>query len=101
MWSTVDELEEHLGEQVRTLRLRADLTIEELAAEAGVAVKTVHNVERGKGSTLATVVRILRALGVENWLSTLAPAEPVSPIAVLEASRRRRPERQRASRSDG
>ncbi len=100
MWATVKELEARVGEQVRTRRLRANRTADDVAAEAGVAPKTVQNLERGRGSSVATLVKVLRALDAEDWLDTLAPDEPVSPIAVLEATREPRG-RQRARRSDG
>lgn len=101
MWSTVEELESRVGEQVRARRLRANRTVENVAAEAGVAPRTVQNLERGRGSTVATLVKVLRAVNAEDWLDTLAPPEPVSPIAVLEATRVQQPGRQRASRSRG
>lgn len=101
MWSTVEELEARVGEQVRALRLRANRTMEEVAAQAGVAAKTVQNLERGRGSTVATLVKVLRAMDAEDWLETLALDEPTSPIAVLEATRSQRPGRQRARRADG
>jgi len=100
MWSTVSEVEASVGEQVRARRLRANRTVNDLAAHAEVAPKTVQNLERGRGSTLATLVRVLRALDAEDWLHTLTPDEPVSPIAVLAATHAQRPARQRASRSD-
>ena len=101
MWSTVEELEQHVGAQVRTRRLRANRTAEDVAAEAGVAAKTLQNLEHGRGSTLATLVKVLRALDAEDWLGNLTADEPLSPIAVLDASRDQAPRRQRARRSDG
>jgi len=101
MWTTVQELETSIGAQVRTRRLRANQTIEEVATQAGVAQKTVQNLERGRGSTVATLVKVLRAIDAEDWLETLAPDELVSPIAVLEAARSMQPKRQRARRSSG
>lgn len=98
MWLTTVELEERIGVQVRARRLRATRTIREVAAEAGVTPKTVQNLERGRGSSVATLVKVLRALGAEDWLDTLAPPEPISPIAVLEASRAPRVGRRRARR---
>ena len=100
MWSTVEELEGRIGAQVRARRLRANRTAEDVAAEAGVAAKTLQNLEHGRGSSLSTLIKVLRALDAESWLETLTPDEPVSPIAVLEASRRRT-DRQRARRSVG
>lgn len=100
MWSTVEELEVRVGQQIRDRRLRANRTIDDVASEAGVAPKTLQNLERGRGSSLATLAKVLRALGAEDWLDTLTPAEPVSPIAVLEAARGSQP-RRRASQAGG
>lgn len=101
MWATVEELEMQLGEQVRVRRLRADRTADEVADDAGVATKTLLNLERGKGSTLTTLVKVLRALDAEDWLASLAPPAVVSPIAVLEASRSQPTPRRRVRRSHG
>lgn len=98
MWSTVEELEQRLGDQVRRIRLGRDATVEQTAERAGVSARTVQNLERGRGSTLATLVKVLRALDAEEWLTTLAePDETISPMALLEGGRAR--PRQRASGS--
>lgn len=100
MWETVEELEGRLGAQVRARRLRSNRTVEQVATEAGVAAKTLQNLERGRGSSVSTLIKVLRALDAESWIETLTPTEPVSPIAVLQASRRNTG-RRRATRSDG
>lgn len=98
MWMTSHELEQRVGAQVRDRRLRADLTVDEVASRAEVSAKTVQNLEHGRGSTLSTLIKVLRALDAEHWLDTLAPPEPISPIAVLDAARTT-PRRQRARRN--
>lgn len=79
------EIEERVGEQARALRIAAGLDQAQLARLAGVSVGSVKNLEQGKGSTLRTVVRVVRALGREDWLASLAPRVGVSPIDVLRA----------------
>lgn len=101
MWATVEELEKQVGEQVRARRLQARRTSDELAADAGVATKTLLNLERGQGSTLATLVKVLRALDAEDWLANLAPPSVVSPVAVLEAARTQPKQHRRVRHSDG
>lgn len=101
MWSTVEEQEVHIGEQIRARRLRGNLTVRELADHAGLAPRTVQNLERGRGSTLTTLVKVLRALDADDWLETLTPDEPVSPVAILQATQAQRSPRQRARRNDG
>lgn len=98
MWATVEELEAQLGSQVRARRLAANRTVEDLAHAAGIAAKTLQNLELGRGSSLGTLVKVLRALDAEAWLGTLTPPAATSPVAILAAARRGAP-RQRASRS--
>lgn len=95
MWATVEELEASIGSQIRRRRLQRDLTLDQVAERADLTRKTVHNLEHGRGSTLATVIKVLRALDAEDWLATLTPPEPISPVA-LRDERQRRP-RQRAT----
>lgn len=99
MWATAEELEQRVGEQVRERRLRANRTVAEVARRADVSPKTIQNLEHGRGSTLTTFIKVLRALDAEDWLESLTPPEPISPIAILEAERSKH-RRRRASRAD-
>ena len=94
---TADEWEAELGQQLRALRLRQNINQQQLAGEAGVALNAVKNLEAGKGTTLSSLVKVLRALGRADWLGTLAPPVSVSPLQMLKG----RPVRQRASRRKG
>lgn len=85
---TVEEWEREVGGQFRAARIAADLDQLALAERAGVSVGAVRNLERGAGSSLATVVRIARALDRTDWLTSLAPAVGVSPLDALAQSRR-------------
>lgn len=91
---TVDEWASELGEQMRALRLRADLDQISLAERAGVGLSAVKNIESGKGATLKTLIKILRALDRADWLASLAPPVSISPMQMLKS----KPVRQRASR---
>ena len=84
--STVEELEESFGRAVRRLRLARRLTQADLAQRANVSLSALKNLERGAGSSLASVVRVARTLGRSEWLDAFAPAEPdFSPMAMLHA----------------
>ena len=91
---TPEEWEAEVGQQLRGLRLRQNIDQRHLARRAGIALNAVKNLEAGKGSTLTSLVKVLRALGRADWLRALAPAVSISPLQVLKA----RPVRQRASR---
>jgi transcriptional regulator with XRE-family HTH domain len=102
--ATTEEWERRLGRSGRQLRLQARLTQADLAERANLSLSSVKNFEAGKGSSLATVVRMARALGRTDWLESLAPAASTfSPLAVLHDHRRSeagRPQRVRHARTD-
>ena len=84
--STVEESEASFGRAVRRLRLARRLTQAELAERANVSLSALKNLERGAGSSLASVVRVARALGRSEWLDSFAPAESdFSPMELLRA----------------
>ena len=98
------EWEGRIGAQVRARRLDQGLDQISLARLADVSTSTLQSLENGRGSTLRTLVRVLRALGVESALDTIAPTSSVSPLDALRsaapAPRRRvyRPRGPRAGR---
>jgi transcriptional regulator with XRE-family HTH domain len=59
-----------VGEDLTSWRKLRDLTAAEVADRAGVGVNTVLRLERGEGATLENVLRIARALGVLDALTT-------------------------------
>jgi transcriptional regulator with XRE-family HTH domain len=91
---TTVEREAELGRHLRDLRLRQNIDQRQLAARADVALNSVKRLEGGKGATVTSLVKVLRALGREDWLETLAPQVTVSPLQLLKAGKRTR---QRAS----
>ena len=90
---TTEELEAQLGLQIRALRLRRNVDQQALAERAGVALSALKNVESGKGSTLKTLLKVLRALDRLDWIGSLAPTISISPLQMLK----QKAPRQRAS----
>lgn len=93
---TTAEWEAELGQHLRDLRLRQNIDQRQLAERADVALNAVKRLEAGKGATVTSLIAVLRALGREEWLGTLAPQVTVSPLQMLKD---RKPVRQRASRT--
>jgi transcriptional regulator with XRE-family HTH domain len=79
-----------LGRRLRAYRRADRLTIAALAKRAGVSALTLQKAERGANFTMATLVRVLRALGRVEQLDALLPPLTLSPLALLEARRPRR-----------
>jgi transcriptional regulator with XRE-family HTH domain len=91
------ELIQSLGRRLRAHRIRQELTVEELAAQAGVTPLTVLKAERGSNVTLRTLFRILRVLGLIDQVTGWIPEPLPSPMALLErrGARPGQPERPR------
>ncbi|MEI8029653.1 MAG: helix-turn-helix transcriptional regulator [Comamonadaceae bacterium] len=92
--NTIAEHETLLGERLKALRLNQNLDQKTLAARAGLSVGALKNLENGAGSTTRTLLSVLRALGREEWLSTVAPIATINPLNMPRAAQ----QRQRASR---
>lgn len=55
--------EREIGRRLRARRLRAGLTQAELASKAGVSVRTLSELENGRGATLRVTLAIAQPLG--------------------------------------
>lgn len=55
-----------MGEALRAERERQSMTQRELSEKAGVGESTVSKVENGQGSSLKSLSRIFRALGITD-----------------------------------
>jgi transcriptional regulator with XRE-family HTH domain len=97
-YRTVSEWEAELGDQVRRVRISRDLDQAGLAELSDVSIGAISNLERGKGSSLRTLISVLRALGRTDWLESLGPPVGVSPLQLLRSKQRAPQSRRRASR---
>ena len=92
-----DELGRWVGERLAEHRLTANLTREMLAQRAGVSAEAIKAAETRGRTSLATLIRLLAALGLQGRLQALFALEPVRTIAELER-REAAPLRKRARR---
>jgi transcriptional regulator with XRE-family HTH domain len=97
---TDEAILDELGRRIRRTRLNSNTTQADLAAQAGISVDTLRNIEAGEGMTLTSLIRVLRALDVLDHLDAVLPDPGLSPMQLLAL---RGEERQRASgsRDDG
>jgi len=88
---TTPEWQQKIGSQVRSIRLLRNMEQTAVAAEAGISVTALKNLESGKGATIKTLIKILRVYKRENWLNTLAPPITISPLqmSTLKSKRQR------------
>lgn len=86
---TLDEMGLDLGEKLKRLRLNKNLDQKTLAARAGVSVRALRSIEAGQGSTVKTLLCVVRALGRESWLETIAPVATVNPLTLTSRASKR------------
>lgn len=86
-----EALLQQLGERLAQLRLAQNLTQEQLAAEAGIGLRTLQRLEQGEAATqLSGFIRVCRALGLVERFDALIPELPPSPVAQLRLQGRQR-----------
>jgi len=96
----LDDLQRNLGDRVRRLRLRRNFDQRMTAEKAGISERALRNLETGRGSTVETLLRVLRAVDALEGLEALAPRPGVDPMDLLRRGHRepRRVRRERGSR---
>lgn len=88
-------IEDELSQRIEEIRLRRNITQKRLAEEAGVSRSTITRLAQdGKGISLDSFIRILKALQIADNLQVLLPDPGISPLEDLK--RKSQPERQRA-----
>jgi transcriptional regulator with XRE-family HTH domain len=78
------ELQIELGRRMRQLRLSRNIDQRTVAEKAGIARAALQNLEAGRGSSLQTLLRTLKALDYLEGIEMLAPQPTVNPLALLK-----------------
>jgi transcriptional regulator with XRE-family HTH domain len=79
-----DEYEIELGQAIRRIRIRRGLTLEDLAARASLSPTSVRSLELGRGSTVATLIKVLRIMGETRLITEWAEyGQEFSPVDML------------------
>ena len=68
-----------IGEKMKTVRLKQNVTQQSLAEAANVSLSTVKKIEKGEIRSLDALLRLLRTLGKLDTLQQLVDEEQLSP----------------------
>ena len=90
MYRDCEEWESYLGDQLRKMRLRLNISQLEAAERLGINPNTVARCERGDGSSLSTFIKLLQLYNKDQWLETIAPQASISPIQQFELGHQRK-----------
>lgn len=86
-FKSIEELQSSLGERLHNLRLAKNLDQRTTAEKAGISEKALRNLEAGRGSTVESLLRVLKALDSLEGIEMLAPQPSVNPLALLRSTR--------------
>jgi transcriptional regulator with XRE-family HTH domain len=87
LFKTPEELQVALGERLKRLRLNRNLDQRATAEKAGISERALRNLENGQGSTVETLLRVLKAIDFLQGIDMLAPEPSVNPLALLRQSK--------------
>jgi transcriptional regulator with XRE-family HTH domain len=82
-FKSIDELQVSLGEQLQSLRVAKNLDQRTTAEKAGISEKALRNLEAGRGSTVESLLRVLKALESLQGIELLAPKPTINPLSLL------------------
>ncbi|MEP7243409.1 MAG: helix-turn-helix transcriptional regulator [Gammaproteobacteria bacterium] len=74
-----------LGSRLARHRLQRNMTQAQAATVAGLSKRTVERIEAGESTQLTNLVRLFRALGLDQQFAALVPELPPSPIQQLDS----------------
>lgn len=94
-------LKNEVGSRLAKIRLARNITQKSLAQDAGIALRTLRNLELGKSSTIDSFLRVVIALGYADELLGVFPLHDVWPIERMDSHRnerkRARPDKSQSS----
>lgn len=85
-YTTNTDLMQLLAKRIRTYRLTARISQQEMAEESGVSKSTICRFEQGQNVnlTLGNFISLLRVVGQERRIEELLPELPVPPMALKQ-----------------
>lgn len=75
---------QEIGKQLKRMRLKNNLTQQELANRSGLFRSTISEIENGRISTLMSLIQLLRGLNSLELLEAFVVQEELSPLLVAE-----------------
>lgn len=76
-------IEQELGERIKALRLRKNITQKELAAATTLSLNTIKSLESGRGK-LSSLIAVLRELSALDHLNNFIPETTLSPLQLTK-----------------
>ena len=79
-----------IGYRLKQMRLKKNITQDELAKISGLNRATISQLENGRAATLLTLVQVLRAMNKLDLLNILFEVPEISPLEVVKMKKQTR-----------
>jgi len=83
-FSNVDDCIDEIGSRIRSARIKAHYTQEDLSRLSGVSLNSVARLEQGKTVQLDTFLRVVKVLRLLPRLEVMFPREEISPMQLIK-----------------
>jgi len=94
--------ERTIGETIRRVRIRKGLSLEDVAARASLSPVSVRALEMGRGSTVLTMLKVLKAIDETGFITDwVEKSVEISPMQALRNSMKQTVEPKRVARKRG
>ncbi len=80
---TDPQIEQELGKRLKNRRVDRNLSQSTVAQKSGLSRRTITAVENGEGTSLRTLIALLRALDSLDTLDGFLPDPGISPVAMM------------------
>ncbi len=87
VFQTPEQIQIELGERLRQLRLSKNQDQVSVAEKAGISARALRGLESGTGSSLVTLIRVLKALDALSSLDAIAAMPTISPVTLFKRGR--------------
>lgn len=77
-------IQSKIGEKLKAVRLKQNITQQALAEESGVSLSSVKKIEKGEIGSFDSLLRVMRTLGKLDVLLPLVEEEQLSPNEYYE-----------------
>ena len=95
-WHSDSEILAQVGKKIKEWRLEVNISQKQLAEKSRLSLFTLQQIEYGKNSTLANLLRVLRTLDRLDYFALFFESRQFSPIEYERLSKL--PVRQRATK---
>lgn len=88
-YSSTNEILKEIGTRIKSARIDAGLSQQDLAEQANVSIRTISNIEHGRDTSFATIIEVMRGIGRVQVFDSIIPETTLRPSRIVSAEKPR------------